>query len=163
MASTNDFLLGFVSILTLITAVLGLVLDALYAEVTVLGLTQTSAESLIGFDKQTEITVSIAFAALAIVSATFGAIFSVAHLTNMFEMQKKRWIIASHIFTTIFSLVAWANFIAYAEDTMDEGNELLGLFGIEAKWGYEAGTFMLVATTTLSMIALGLGWFMTEE
>lgn len=163
MTSTQDFLLGFVSILTLITAVLVLVLDALYAEVTILGLTGESAEPLTELDEETETTVSIAFAALAIVSATSGAIFSVAHLTNMFEMQKKRWIIASHLFTFVFSVIAWANFIAYAEDTMDQGTDLLGLLGAESKWGYEAGTFMLVATTALSMIALGLGWFMTEE
>lgn len=158
MTSTHDFLLGFVSILTLIAAVLGLVLDALYAEVIILGFARKSAESLIGIDRQTETTVSIAFAALAIVSATSGAVFSVAHLTNMFEIQKKRWIIVSYLFTTIFSLIAWTTFIAFAEDNMGEGSELLGL--LESEWGYEAGTFMLVATTTLSMIALGLCYFL---
>ncbi len=162
MTSIRDFILVVVSFLILISSILGFVLDVLSAEVTILGLSFESSERLLGFSKEPQTKVSIIFAVMTIVGATSGIIFSILKLIDIEKMITKRWILLSYLFTLICSIIAWASFIAYVQGTEYIGSEMLDVYEKKADWDYQYGTFFLVATTILSLISLGLGWFIDQ-
>jgi hypothetical protein len=155
MNSSVDFLIGFVGLLTLVSAVLGLVLDVWYTEATLLGITLKASEPLTYFDAEAATLTSIVFAAFAIVSSTAAAIFSLGHTFNMFEMRKRMTILISFILTGVFSGVAWITFLAHAE------NNSVEVAGVET--GYEVGFFFLIVTMVFSIAGFLLGWNIEES